>query len=148
MPTTLDVQRMIAKALAAQGYLVMHSKQAGLLLTFRWGRMAPFAADPRLNNPEDDMATLVGGVNRGTDISGLGTALADFQFAASVPRYFLTIEAYDFAAATARDKVPLWSARFSTQAAGTTLEQALPSLITIGAPLLGVDVRPRRISAP
>jgi len=147
MPSTLEIQRMIAKALAAQGYLVMNSKQAGLLLTFRWGRMAPFADDGNLADPEVDMATLVGGFKQGTDISALGTRHADFEFAASVPRYFVTIEAYDFSAAKEKNKVPLWSARFSTQAAGTTLERALPMLIAAGAPYLGQDVRPRKIIA-
>lgn len=148
LPSTLEVQRMIAKALAAQGYLVMHGKEAGLLLTFQWGRMAPFAEE-RLNDPEEAMATLVGGANKGADFDQASPALANFQFAASVPRYFVTIEAFDFNAAKEKNKVPLWIARFSAQAGeGLTLESALPSLLAVGAPLLGEDVRPQRISAP
>jgi hypothetical protein len=147
LPPTIEVQRMIARALASQGYLVLNSKQASLLLTFRWGRMAPFSDDRSVGDPEDDMATLVGGLEKGSDINGLGTALSAFQFAASRPRYFVMIEAFDFTAAEQKNKIPLWCARISTQADGTTLEKALPSLLATVVPLLGKDVRPRLISA-
>ena len=143
-PDQAQVKHTIAKAIAAQGYLFLTKKSpAALLLTFRWGRMAPKTLEPVLDHPDDDMATLVGGVNKGEDVSPLGAHRADFALAASVPRYFLSIEAFDFAAAQKNEKIPLWCARVSVDAAGTTLAGALPGLADAIAPLLGKDLRPQ-----
>jgi hypothetical protein len=91
------------------------------------------------------MATLIGGVNRGSDLNDFSPHHEAFNAAASTPRYFITIEAYDFGSAIKKDKVPLWCARVSMEAAGTTLGQAIPVLARAIAPLVGQDVRPKEI---
>ncbi len=98
--------------------------------------MAPLMPTARLDDPDDDMATLVGGLEQGHGyhVSVFSSHKADFQLAAHVPRYFVTIEAFDFKAAEQKNKIPLWCARVSTQAEGTTLEKALPALVSAAAP--------------
>ena len=146
LPPPMEVQRTVARALAAQGYLLLTKQSpASVLLSIRWGRIAPSVGDPDLQNPEKGMATLVGGVNMGSDVGDFNAHRDAFNQAASVPRYFITIEAYDFGSAIKKDKVPLWCARVSMQAAGKSLERAVPILAQAIAPLVGQDVRPKEI---
>jgi hypothetical protein len=146
LPTPIDVQRTVAQALASQGYLLLTKKApATIALTLRWGRIAPMSASPDTQIPERDMAILLGGINMGADINQYSAYHDEFGQAAGVPRYFLTIEAYDFGSAVKKDKVPLWCARISIQAEGRTLAQAIPILAKAVVPLLGQDVRPRAL---
>ncbi len=150
LPSIAQVQRQVAVALASRGYLLGSRKSPPtLLLTLRWGRLAPASDFARIDNLDDDMATLVGGLSKGNDINDPSEALkTQFRSDASSHRYYLVIEAYDFAAATQKNKIPLWCARVSTDAVGETLASAMPSLVAVAAPLLGEDVRPRVIAAP
>ncbi len=56
------------------------------------------------------------------------------------PRYYFMVSALDFKAATEKRKyVVYWTARVSTELAGHTLDEVLPSLIARGAPMFGTD---------
>jgi hypothetical protein len=72
------------------------------------------------------------------------------------PRYYVMVTAYDYAGyvrrvaewkrrgspPARRDGVlPLWEARISTEAAGRTLGDVLPTLVSAGAPMMGRETR-------
>ncbi len=150
LPSTAQVQHAVAVALAPRGYVLATKKSPPtVLLTLRWGRLAPRSDYARVDTLDDNMAALVGGANKGEDIVDPSEALkTQFRLDATAHRYFLVIEAYDFASAIQKNKVPLWCARVSTDAEETTLAAALPSLVSVAAPLLGQEVRPRVVAAP
>jgi hypothetical protein len=150
LPSSYQVLHTVAQALASRGYLVKtRTSPATVLLTFRWGRLAPRSDFTRMDGIDDDMASLVGGLNKGFEINDPSEARkTEFLVDASLPRYFLVIEAYDYAAAAQKNKIPLWCARVSLDAEGQTLRSALRPLVAVAAPLLGHDVRPHAIAAP
>jgi hypothetical protein len=60
--------------------------------------------------------------------------------ATRAPRYYFMVSALDFKSAAEQKKfVVLWTARISTELAGHTLGEVLPTLITEGTPAFGRD---------
>jgi hypothetical protein len=67
--------------------------------------------------------------------------------AAREARYYLMVSALDFDAAIRHKKyIVYWTARISTELAGHTLDEVLPTLITRGAPMFGRDSHGPQIS--
>jgi hypothetical protein len=90
----------------------------------------------------NEMEQLVFGSNhdRNTYSANPTTRMDSLNFESRIPRYYVTISALDFAAATQQKKlVVLWTAYMSTGLTGHTLDQVLPSLIAAGAPMWGRD---------
>lgn len=146
-PPTAAVQHLIALALAKQGYLVATSQSPpSLILTFWWGYKAPVMNGAPLPTDvmthETELEELVFGSShdRNTYEYNPSLRLQALAGAASVPRYYVTVSALDFAAATREKKiVVLWTAHVSTGLYGHTLEEVLPTLIATGAPQFGKD---------
>jgi len=179
-PPSWQVQHLIAKALAEQGYLLT-TKQSppSLLLMFWWGYKAPLFVGPSSGgagstnsgagaNPETpggaalainealqsgvmgtnvmenegEMEQLVFGSNHDRNTNGYTNSvrLQSLSDASRVARYYVTVSALDFAAATQQKKlVVLWTEYISTDLYGHTLDEVLPSLIAAGAPMFGRD---------
>jgi hypothetical protein len=157
-PPAKDVVHLLAKALAGQGYLVYSPGKTpppAVLLVFFWGYINPqidnAGVDPSLaqrfffNQPE--MLALVGGDT--LDHLDLDFEREEVMQAAEQDRYFVMVSAFDFPAALKHKKVKLWSARMSVPSAGISIMDALPALISQGAPLFGREtVRPVWITVP
>jgi len=52
-------------------------------------------------------------------------------------RYFVIVSAYDFAALTRRETKLLWRLRVSTRSPGESMSEALPAMLSAGAPYFG-----------
>jgi hypothetical protein len=146
----------MAVALASQGYLVANPRTPppALLLVFHWGSMNPSidqAGDPddpmQIFPNEKRMLALVAG----TTIPNLDPfterpeVIRDLQ----VNRYFAMISAYDYAAARQKKKVALWRAKMSLPSDGSDLAEAIPALVSAGAPFLGKETKvPERVTKP
>ena len=105
--------------LKARIALVSPSRQAGeienYLLEQRMGRISPAFRVPNfLPSPERDLLDL-----------------------ARDDRYFVIVSAYDFAALTRRETKLLWRVKVSTRSPGESMAEALPALLSGGAPYLG-----------
>jgi hypothetical protein len=105
--------------LKARIALVSPSRQAGeienYLLEQRMGRISPAFRVPNfLPSPERDLLDL-----------------------ARDDRYFVIVSAYDFAALTRRETKLLWRVRVSTRSPGESMAEALPALLSGGAPYFG-----------
>jgi hypothetical protein len=105
--------------LKARIALVATSRQAGeienFLLERRMGRISPAFRVPNfLPGPERDLLDL-----------------------AQDDRYFVIVSAYDYAALTRRETKLLWRLKVSTRSPGESMAEALPALLSGGAPYLG-----------
>jgi hypothetical protein len=155
-PATKPIVHLLAKALAEQNYLVLTAEhpQPSLLLVFHWGYMNPEIAEFGVGEDSNkvffnqrEMVALLGGQT-------LGNLDLDFEREAVMQgaeddRYFVTVSAYDFAAARQHKKLLLWQARMSTPSAGFTMAQVIPTLITSGGPQFGREsIRPTWVTAP
>jgi len=64
-------------------------------------------------------------------------------------RYFVIATAYDFAAYTLKQKVPLWRTKISTDSRGVMMSESLPGLIAVAGPYFGHETDgPVRLSRP
>jgi hypothetical protein len=155
-PPPVLVAHVLAKALAAQGYLVVakDTPPPSLLLVVFWGYMNPQIDEfGDAENPQTvffnqkEMLALVGGQTLGNlDLSFEREAVMQ---GAEDDRYFVIVSAYDFADARKKKKTLLWTARMSTPSAGMTLAEVLPALINSGGPLFGRETTvPKWVSAP
>lgn len=155
-PPQNAVLHQMAVALASQGYLVAnpHTPPPTLLIVFHWGRMGPNSSDVGdADNPmpvspnEKRMLALVAGA--ATPNLNPFTERLDVIRDIQVNRYFAMFSAYDYAAATEKRKVALWRAKMSLPSDGTDLAEALPALVTAGAPFLGREtLAPERVTKP
>jgi hypothetical protein len=103
--------------------------QAGLLPT-----------DVMINESEMDELVLGATHDLYTDQKDPSLRSQSLTDAARNPRYYVTVSALDFAAATRQKKaVVLWTAHVSTDLEGHTFEEVLPTLIASGAPMFGKD---------
>jgi hypothetical protein len=146
----------LAKALAAQGYLVMGPKTPppSLLLVLHWGYMNPEIQDFGSNDPtqkvffnQNEMLALVAG----STINNLGffSEREAVMEGAQDDRYFIVVVAYDFADAAQKKKTKLWVARMSTPSSGLTMADVVRPLAASGGPLFGRETKqPQWISAP
>ncbi len=155
-PAKTFVIHELAKALAAQGYLVMGAKtpRPSLLLVLHWGCMNPQIEDFGSNDPsqkvffnQNEMLSLVGAEKLGAlDLSFEREAVMQ---GAEDDRYFIIVVAYDFADAMQKKKTKLWVARMSTPSTGLTMADVVRPLATSGGPLFGRETsRPQWITAP
>jgi hypothetical protein len=155
-PPATPIAKLLAKALAAQGYLVMGAKtpNPSLILVFTWGYMNPQVDDIGDDeNPETifwnqkEMLALVGG-NTLKNLN-LGFERDDVLQAAREDRYFVVVTAYDFEAAKEKKKKPLWQAKMSTPSNRVSLAEVLPAMISSGGPHFGRETaRPKSVTAP
>jgi hypothetical protein len=159
-PPQIPIARLLAKALAAQGYLVIGAQTPppSLLLVFHWGYLNPLidetvAPDDPLQTPQqmfwnqNDMLGLVAG--RTLPNLGPGFEREDALHAAREDRYFVIVSAYDFSAAKEKKKKILWQAKMSTPSSGVTLPEVLPAMIASGGPHFGRETsRPISVTAP
>ena len=105
--------------LQARLALVATTRQAGdienFLMDRRLGRINPAFRVPRfLSMPERDLLDL-----------------------ARDDRYFVIVSAYDYAALTRRETKLLWRLKVSTRSPGESMAEALPALLSGGAPYFG-----------
>ena len=105
--------------LKARIALVSPSRQAGeienYILERRMGRISPAFRVPNfLPSPERDLLDL-----------------------AQDDRYFVIVSAYDFAALTRRETKLLWRLKVSTRSPGESMTEALPAMLSGGAPYFG-----------
>jgi len=136
-PPTAEIQRMIAKALASQGYLVaINNTRPSLILAFRWGSWAPiFLHGVFINQAE--METLVSGAQAEL-MTPLNPRARDAYEAARQPRWGVVVTAFDFDDQYYRHKVTiLWRECMSTELWGHYIDEVLPTLIASGAPMFG-----------
>lgn len=150
------VLHQMAVALASQGYVVANSRTPPptLLLVFHWGRMSPNVDDVGdADNPmqafpnEKRMLALVAG-NTTPNLNPF-TERLEVMRDIQVSRYFAMVSAYDYAAAKGKKKVALWRAKMSMPADGSDLTDAIPALLSAGAPFLGKEtVAPERVTRP
>jgi hypothetical protein len=166
-PPTADIQRMIFKALAQQGYLLMTKKSPpSLILMLWWGYKAPVFLGPGAQGQNGDGSDNSAGVPMSGRVSlaanhnemeelVMGTKyepdyweydgahpsirLEALTHASRVANYYMMVSALDFKSATQKKTVVLWTARVSTSRWSHTLDQVLPTLIATGAPLFGRD---------
>ena len=161
LPAAESIEHLFFQALAADNYLLPTKQSApSLLFVFEWGYIVPHVGratgaggrtEMSGNSSETDFAlNLVGG-------QWLTSAAADdldlqkgiLTDAAKLPRYFVMITALDFKASLQKKKVLLWVARASTEAAGLSLADAIPTLISAGVPKFGkATVKPILFAAP
>ena len=162
-PPAAPVARLLAKALAAQGYLVMSEKTPppSLLLVFHWGSLNPQIDDVTSSVPPDDpsrqlpqeifwnlneMLGLVAG--RSSDKLTAGFERDDLMQAAREDRYFVIVSAFDYQAARDKKKKILWQARMSTPSNQVRLAEVLPAMITSGGPHFGRETDRQTLMAP
>jgi hypothetical protein len=133
-PSTVSVERVLAKDLEAQGYRVMTPQSPpSIVLVFSWGTMSPSGPD------DHNMLTLVAGASL-TDRSEMDTRADHLMTLANTPRYFLTVTALDAKALKEKKNVPLWYAYVSTEIAGRHLADVLPALIATGVRKFGIEM--------
>lgn len=146
-PAKNAVSHTLAVALAKQHYLVMTPEHPPTqVLVFWWGSLNPVIEDWGSNDPMDrtffnerEMMALVGAYKLQMPF---GSRVDDVKAAAQDDRYFVVVMAFDYAAATRREKKLLWAAKMSTPSNGTDLAAVIPALVASGAPVFGRDTQP------
>jgi hypothetical protein len=152
-PPGSSVAELLARALAAQTYLVVGQKTAAptLVLVFHWGYLNPQiddTGDP--DNPQavfwnqKEMLALVAG-NTLANVGVFGIEREDILQNAREDRYFVIVSAYDFTAAAQKQKVLLWRAKMSAPSHGVSLAEVIGPLIAAGGPRFGRETRPAGI---
>ena len=138
-PPTPNVEIMLVKALASQGYIYhkLANKPPSITLVFAWGAMAPqLGPDGRKVENRRDMSALVEGIHP-MDPNEDSFQADKIRAAIIVPRFYLTITAMDFNALSRKKFVTLWCTRVSTEVEGNQLNQVLPALIHAATPVIG-----------
>jgi len=144
-PVAAQVESLVAKALADQGYLIAtRANPPSLILMFRWGYMAPIIiGDVFVNEPQ--MWELVGGKTIDTPWP-IGPRKLEVVESARTPRWYMSIVAADFNDWHKYHKATkLWHESISTELWGHYLDEALPTLIARGAPMFGRETGPQMI---
>jgi hypothetical protein len=144
-PPAPQVMRLLAKALAEQGYLpARKGTHPTLVLLFKWGYWAPNAFHGQDPN-HDEMQMLVGANTVDTPVP-LGPKKKDVVEASRRIRWYMTVTAIDFDDWLKHHSITsLWREHVSTEVWGHYLDEVLPTLITAGAPALGRDTPPQFI---
>jgi hypothetical protein len=150
-PPTDDVEVLLRRALANQGYLPATNEGPAptLLLVYGWGTMNPEIIETGTLEDEDGNSMALESVaNKREMISLVGGYKVDTFFsmdrdrveeAIREDRYFMIVSAYDFAAAVKREKKLLWRAKISAPSQGTDLAETLPTLARVGSRYFGRD---------
>jgi hypothetical protein len=100
------------------------------------------------------MVTLVAGAGAAAQLATGGSAgmlQSDWDMlreAVTEDRYFIIVSAFDFAASLKGEQKLLWRARMSTQRHGVWMDDVLPALVTVGAPVFGRKTIPTFTTVP
>ncbi len=139
IPHRDEVEPLVEKALAGQHYLKAGkgTPSPSLVIAYAWGSINAEDGDRRTR---ERMLSLVT-----TNKMNLEEGSADL--ARNPPnldegRYFLVVAAFDREALKAGRKKMLWRAKLSTENAGTTLTEMLPTFLGAGADFFGQDGMP------
>jgi hypothetical protein len=149
-PRTAYVQHLLAKALAAHGYLYQATGKTPppIVLLLQWGYMTPALNDDLTMANEQEMQTLVMGTSK-LEENKFSSSVSSLYDAARLPRYYVTVTALDFAAFVQKRRAELWCTRASTELEANHLAAVLPTLIASAAPLFGTQTsRPQLVDTP
>ena len=147
-PPMAEVQHLLAKVLAEQGYLVATRKNPPtLLLVFRWGVWAPIFFRGQFVN-RDAMEGLVSGVD--TEVATpINPKREEAYVAARRPRWGVKIYAFDFKDWHDQHKItPLWRVNVSTEQWGHYVSEVLPTLVAAAGPMLGRETKGTEFAWP
>jgi hypothetical protein len=152
-PPVVEVEKMIVKALAKQGYLPMNARhKPSLVLLLSWGYVCPIyvgGSKDRSNSPfspnpratfvnEAEVMTYTVGDNynyRGASPNARAEEAAD---ATRVPQWYVRVAAADFDDWRNHHKITLlWRAHITTAIWGHYLDEVLPEMIAKGLPMAG-----------
>jgi len=168
-PPTYEIQRLLTKALAEQGYRVANPQSPpSLVLVFRWGSITPQIVNGRFVNRDEMMTYLVG--ENWREMQGaldpqttelLSEVDNSVNLESSAPhhgqgnpygepvdmgsathegaRYYLMVSALDYQASRQHKSVLLWRAHVSINYWGHYLDDTLPVLIMAAAPYFGLQ---------
>jgi hypothetical protein len=156
-PTEKSVMAPLLKVLAKEGYLPA-TKESGvpsLLLVIGWGAIHPNIlqpvgaedADEGLVINKQEMLSILGGhtINFFAEDLDTDALMAETK----TDRYFVSVLAYDFKAATQREKRLLWRTNMSVHSGGIEFEEIAASMILRGSTLFGRHSdRPTWVTAP
>lgn len=168
IPPKEDVFKAIARVLAKQGYLPATDQHPpSLLLMWAWGTMNT----DRIYSPSSDdmegqqinrrqLLRFLGAYKLGLitkepdpfrqDMLPAGTLFrdADSEMIADLATedlYVAAIAAYDFTAATRKEKVLLWTTKISCPSRGLLLPETLPTMLALAGPYIGRET-PKPVS--
>jgi len=139
-PPKPNVEIMLVKALAAQGYIYhkLANKPASIMLVFEWGYMAPQFRDTGTVVNKAEMTALVEGLHP-LDESDGSLRSGNMSAAIKTARFYLTISGVDYDALAQNKYITLWCTRVSAEMEGNQLAQVLPALIRSAAPIIGTQ---------
>jgi hypothetical protein len=156
------VAQALRGTLASQNYLA--SSAPSLLIVYHWGVIRPdshqirdtFNIQPNLKARIALIATSreageienflldrrMGRINPAFRVPGfLAIQERDLLDLARDDRYFVIVSAYDYAALTRRETKLLWRLKVSTRSPGESMAEALPALLSGGAPYFGRNLK-------
>lgn len=151
-PSSTEVLRSVAKALAQENYLLVRpGMKPDLVMVIWWGCMNPLIDEFELaeEGPEGTKVDLffnkremMGLVGAFKGDAGFRRRRDSFMDAAYDDRYFIVVGAYDFVAAEKQERKLLWTARMSTESTGRSPEQVFPLLAASGMSVFGRETKP------
>jgi len=139
-PPKPNVEVMLVKALASQGYIYhkLANKPPSIMLVFAWGYMAPEFRDTGSIVNKAEMTSLVEGLHPLDETEG-SLQSSNMSAAIKTARFYLTISAVDYNALAQQKYITLWCTRVSTEIDNNQLSQVLPALLRTAAPILGTQ---------
>jgi hypothetical protein len=161
-PPPAAVAQALRGTLASQNYLP--ASAPSLLIVYHWGVIRPdshqirdtFNIQPNLKARIALVATSrmageienfvqdrrLGRINPAFRVPGfLAMQERDLLDLARDDRYFVIISAYDYAALTRRETKLLWRLKVSTRSPGESMAEALPAMLSGGAPYFGRNLK-------
>ncbi len=152
-PSPVVIGLVLRTALHSRGYEpATTTRPPSLLLVYHWGFLgsAPLGANSPLYHARLNLVAppdLAGQMVDFTVHEPIGPwtpRQRDAISNASDDRYFVIVSAYDYADFTRGQQSLLWRVRLSTPAARSSLKEALPTLVTGGAPFFGENLENSR----
>lgn len=158
IPPKDEVFKTIAKVLAKQGYLpATEEHPASLLLFWTWGtmntdRMVTMNGDEGPQTNRRQLLRFMGAYKLGLiskdksgfqdDMAMMGPIFRDadqelIDDLSTEDLYVAAISAYDFAAATRKEKVLLWTTKISCPSRGLAMNETLPVMFALAGPHIG-----------
>ena len=137
VPERNRVLQWLKPALSASGFECVNPRdvQPSQLLVIDWGEIEPQVDEVFWNQAEMEEFVLGSEPRR---VPWWEHARLRGEVAATA-RYFLRLDAFDFAAAKQGKRVLLWRARISAPVNGVTMAGVMPTLIKRGRPILDVS---------
>ena len=139
VPERSHVLSWLKAALSKSGYECINPRndQPSQLLVIDWGEVEPRKEGGVFWNSSEMLEFVAGSKPQ---------RLAWWEHsrvrgeAADTARYFVRLDAFDYAAAKQGKRVLLWKARISTHVNGVTMAGIMPTLIKLGGPHFGRDL--------